>query len=366
MCGEVCCVVFFYNNGHCYYNIEYIMSDSELSMPSESDDFFPDQERILGENYQICKKLGSGAYATVWECRTVNSNGAVPDNMSITDPQKVAVKVFKENSRHQSDTSRLEYELLHDLDHPNIVRLIRRFKHYTTDPSAKKYYCVVYELCHTDLYSYMKSNGFKPLNLAIVKSFIYQVCSGLAAIHERGIQHLDLKPENILIDRECSLFKLADFGTAEWTCSSKVGLVGTREYRAPEIILGLNHSPACDIWAVGCIIFELLTGHTLFDPRNYSLHNIARDEDHLVQMQELMGPFPTWMMRGSRRRRFLTRYGQPKHIEYIYAKPLNHLLQDFNIYDSGLLDLLNRMLELDPMRRATAAECMALVHIEKN
>jgi serine/threonine protein kinase len=212
----------------------------------------------------------------------------------------------------------------------------------------------------------MKSNGFKPLNLAIVKSFIYQVCSGLAAIHERGIQHLDLKPENILIDRDCSLFKLADFGTAEWTCASKIGLVGTREYRAPEIILGLNHTQACDIWAIGCIIFELLTGHTLFDPRNYSLHNIVRDEDHLVQMQELMGPFPTWMMRGSRRRRFLTRNGQPKNIDHIYAKPLNQLLRDFNICDSDLLDLLNRMLVLDPMHRATAKECMAFGYIAKN
>ena len=97
-----------------------------------------------------------------------------------------------------------------------------------------------------------------------VKFIIYQIMRGLKYIHSAGIIHRDLKPSNLAVNEDCDL-KILDFGLARPTDAEMTGAVATRWYRAPEIMLNwMHYSQTVDIWSVGCIMAELLTGRPLF------------------------------------------------------------------------------------------------------
>lgn len=108
--------------------------------------------------------------------------------------------------------------------------------------------------------------------------FVYQTLRALKTMHSADIVHRDLKPANLLLNANCDL-KVCDFGLARSTRSTnpsgkEAGLmteyVATRWYRAPEIMLSFKmYTKAIDIWAVGCILAELLNGRPLFPGRDY-------------------------------------------------------------------------------------------------
>ena len=84
---------------------------------------------------------------------------------------------------------------------------------------------------------------------------------GLHYMKTKKIIHCDLKPENILSTNQTAKnIKIIDFGTSCTSCKDGFFYVGSRYYRAPEIVLGCQYDHAVDIWSIGCIIFELITG----------------------------------------------------------------------------------------------------------
>ena len=97
-----------------------------------------------------------------------------------------------------------------------------------------------------------------------VQFLIYQIIRGMKYVHTAGIIHRDLKPSNIAVNEDCEL-KILDFGLARPTENEMTGYVATRWYRAPEIMLNwMHYNHTVDIWSVGCIMAEMLTGKTLF------------------------------------------------------------------------------------------------------
>ena len=127
-----------------------------------------------------------------------------------------------------------------------------------------------------------------------VKFIIYQIMRGLKYIHSAGIIHRywsplsllqteysprrDLKPSNLAVNEDCDL-KILDFGLARPTDAEMTGYVATRWYRAPEIMLNwMHYNQTVDIWSVGCIMAELLTGRPLFpgDDRESSFSQSSR------------------------------------------------------------------------------------------
>ena len=125
-------------------------------------------------------------------------------------------------------------------------------------------------------------------------------------MHELRLVHTDLKPENILFvnsdyykvpEGACptkqkrvpssSRIKLIDFGSATFENQYHSAIVSTRHYRAPEVILGLGWTYPCDVWSVGCILIELLTGDALFQTHE--------NLEHLAIMERVLGPIPKGM-----------------------------------------------------------------------
>lgn len=126
---------------------------------------------------------------------------------------------------------------------------------------------LVFELLDRgDLKHYIDLHGGK-LPMEKVKSFLYQQLRGVAYCHAHSVLHRDLKPQNLLINKEGEL-KLCDFGLARAfgiPVKKLTHEVVTLWYRAPDVLLGSQrYGTAVDIWSVGCIFAEMLTGKPLF------------------------------------------------------------------------------------------------------
>jgi len=99
--------------------------------------------------------------------------------------------------------------------------------------------------------------------------------------------------EESQLDHDLQLVKLCDMGSAgPEDCLDTYTIVTTRQYRAPEVILGAKLTKKIDIWSLGCIIYELITGDFCFDVDRNPAGGISRDEHHLQLMMELLGDFP--------------------------------------------------------------------------
>lgn len=155
---------------------------------------------------------------------------------------------------------------------------------------------------------------------------------------------------------------LADFGNSCWTDKQFTDEVQTRQYRSPEVILGMGYSTPIDLWSCACMIFELLTGEFLFDPKQGSEY--ARDEDHLALMIELLGPMPEHMSKGNGkfRSQYLTPEGDLRHIrelKYWSLRDVLHSKYRFTQRKSHeIASFLLPMLVWDPAERATALEML--------
>ncbi|XP_064120780.1 cyclin-dependent kinase 16-like isoform X2 [Macrobrachium nipponense] len=212
------------------------------------------------ETYTKLDKLGEGTYATVYKGRS-----RLTDNL-------VALKEIRlEHEEGAPCTAIREVSLLKELKHANIVTL-HDIVH--TDKSLT----LVFEYLDRDLKQYMDECGAQ-LSLNNVKIFLFQLLRGLAYCHQRRVLHRDLKPQNLLINDRGEL-KLADFGLARAksvptkTYSNEVV---TLWYRPPDVLLGsTEYSTQIDMWGVGCIMYEMISGRPLFPGAT------VEDELHLI------------------------------------------------------------------------------------
>jgi len=155
--------------------------------------------------------------------------------------------------------------------------------------------------------------------------------------------------------------KICDMGNGCWTYHHFTPEIQTRQYRSPEVIIGADYSTAADVWSFACTIFEMLTGDFLFDPRKGQ--NYDKDDDHLAQMMELLGPMPINMaLAGKHSARFFDRRGSLKCIKGLSFWPLKKVLMEkYMIKEKeaeAFADFLMPMLEWYPERRATAKQML--------
>jgi serine/threonine protein kinase len=171
-------------------------------------------------------------------------------------------------------------------------------------------------------------------------------------------QQPDLKDMDMLL--RCRTV-IVDLGNACWTHRHFSEDIQTRQYRAPEVILGSTYDTSADIWSLGCMVFELLTGDLLFDPR--AGEDYDRDEDHLAMFQELLGKMPKKLAtEGKFAKNFFDKRGNLKRIKQLKFWPIDEVLTEkyhFPRHEAkGVADFVTPLLDFDPKTRATAYEAL--------
>ncbi|CEL92443.1 unnamed protein product [Vitrella brassicaformis CCMP3155] len=200
-----------------------------------------------------------------------------------------------------------------------------------------------------------------------LRSGRFEVAPGLT--EEEWHQRLAslIKPSSAeIFERHDAEYKIVDLGNACWINQHFSEDIQTRQYRSPEVILGIGYGPSADIWSLACMIFELCTGDYLFDPKCNEPHpvdaqdkEILRDEDHLALCEELLGHFPDKLCQGNKAHRYLQREGRDgtgrirlRHIsELSYWNLPSILRRKYNFSSEGadaLSSFLLPMLSLDP------------------
>jgi len=160
-----------------------------------------------------------------------------------------------------------------------------------------------------------------------------------------------------LFDHPTVAFKVADLGNACWVTKHFSDDIQTRQYRSPETIINAGYDTSADIWSLACMIFELVTGDYLFDPK--ASEEYPRDEDHLALFVELLGPIPPKLASRSRRAyTYFNRKYELRHIKSLRYWGLEDVLQQkyhmHPVEAKSLASFLLPMLRLNPEERSTA------------
>ena len=240
------------------------------------------------------KKLGTGSFAQVWQCRDLREGG------------EVAVKVLKSDS-FVTEMGEEEAEFLANLTKAGKEEILKLFDQFVMDGPNGRHVCLVVELCGPCLLDILPKKG---MCLSNVKQIMSQVLAGLEFLHSSRIIHTDIKPENVLLVNKpdpltnfsCAVeaikVKLADLGGALQVGDIYPAIVGTSEYRSPELLLEAPYCTKIDVWAAACLGFELATGEYLFNPDSEGM--VSKEETHLALITQVLGPAPQDLVRSGR------------------------------------------------------------------
>ncbi|KAH9284611.1 Cyclin-dependent kinase 20 [Echinococcus granulosus] len=207
------------------------------------------------DKYAVVSLIGEGAHGVVLK-------GRHKDSGELVALKKIPLRKLEEGIPHTAIREIKALQLMSS--HPNIVRLREVFPHGMG-------FTLVFDYMVTDLSEILRSIE-SPLCEGKIKAYMVMLLSGVGFLHSNSIMHRDLKPANLLIDSK-GVLKIADFGLARLFLSSENKLyshqVATRWYRAPELLYGAKrYTESVDLWAVGCILGELLNNSPLFPGDN--------------------------------------------------------------------------------------------------
>lgn len=221
------------------------------------------------KDFNFGRTLGEGSYSTVL---------AATDRQTL---REYAIKVL--DKRHIIKEKKVKYvniekDTLNRLtDHPGVVRL------YYTFQDERSLYFVLDLASGGELLGFLKKMG--TFDIECTRFYAAQILDAVGYMHSRGVIHRDLKPENVLLDDQMHV-KITDFGTAKILDVRKnanggaggpldgvesdraVSFVGTAEYVSPELLTDKNACKASDLWAFGCIVYQLLAGRPPFKAGN--------------------------------------------------------------------------------------------------
>ena len=201
---------------------------------------------IIGRRYRVDEFLGRGAMAEVY--KVWDQQRATWLAMKVLHESLAEDKVFLRRFRREANN-------LAKLRHPNIVRF------YEWGEEGELVFILMEYVSGITLSKAIKRNG-QPFSPSQALGIVQPICSALHYAHEMGLAHCDIKPSNIMLDENGRVF-LTDFGIARVTEGSATATMvgaGTPAYMSPEQINGADPTPQTDIYAIGVVLFELLTG----------------------------------------------------------------------------------------------------------
>eukprot|EP00792_Barthelona_sp_PAP020_P012639 TRINITY_DN738_c0_g1_i1.p1 TRINITY_DN738_c0_g1~~TRINITY_DN738_c0_g1_i1.p1 ORF type:complete len:619 (+),score=169.02 TRINITY_DN738_c0_g1_i1:51-1907(+) len=211
-------------------------------------------EKIL-PNYKFLKVIGTGSFG---KCSLVQD----------LEGDEWVLKTIKLNELNETEIEDAHREASHlnRLTHPFIVEYHESFV-------FKNYLCIIMEYCEQgDLSTYLKKRNKKPLSENQILDWFSQLTTALAHCHKHKVLHRDLKAQNIFISQHNHL-KLGDFGIAKVLCSTRDmtrSIVGTPYYMSPELVNGEPYGFKSDVWALGCILYELCSRRHVFNAQTMS------------------------------------------------------------------------------------------------
>ncbi|KAM3873076.1 dual specificity protein kinase CLK2b [Diretmus argenteus] len=317
---------------------------------------------ILQSRYEIVNSLGEGTFGKVVQCLDHDRGGA-----------RTALKIIKNLEKYR-EAAKLEINVLEKISEKDplnkhlCVQMLDWFNYYG-------HVCISFELLSLSTFDFLKVNNFLPYPINQIRHMAYQICQAVNFLHDNKLTHTDLKPENILFvnsdytlrynaEKKCdekrvkdTTVRLVDFGSATFDHEHHSVVISTRHYRAPEVILELGWSHSCDIWSIGCILFEYYEGFTL-----YQTHD---NREHLAMMERIQGPIPQRMIRGSRKQKYFCQgrldwNESSKAGRYVKdkCKPLRKYLLSKGKEHYQFFDLLERMLEYEPSKRISLSSAL--------
>ncbi|MDH4271601.1 MAG: tetratricopeptide repeat-containing serine/threonine-protein kinase, partial [Candidatus Aminicenantes bacterium] len=206
---------------------------------------------IFAERYQVIEELGRGGMGRVYKVFDTEVDA------------KVALKLIKpEISADEETVERFRHELriTRDISHKHVCRM------YDLGKEAGSYFITMEYIAGEDLKNMIRMSG--QLGVGTAVSLAKQVCEGLAEAHRLGVVHRDLKPSNIMIDREGTV-RIMDFGIARSLGAKRITgagiMIGTPEYMSPEQVEGKDIDQRSDIYSLGIILYEMVTGRVPFE-----------------------------------------------------------------------------------------------------
>jgi len=206
----------------------------------EEDELDLDESVFPGERYKPLMELGSGASASVYLARD-----RILDKL-------VVVKQLRPIRSQDSVAFNEEARILSRLEHPGIVRVLD----FGISPGGFPYMVLEHDPGRT-LAAYLAEHG--PISWETARSWFAELASTLAYAHQRGVFHRDIKPANLLVASSGTHgLRLLDFGLA---VAGDETLVGTPAYMPPDMVNGLSFDERSEIYSVGCVLFECLTGN---------------------------------------------------------------------------------------------------------
>ncbi|XP_051170308.1 dual specificity protein kinase CLK2 isoform X3 [Leptopilina boulardi] len=315
---------------------------------------------ILANRYKVLATLGEGTFGKVVK--------VVDQLMDHVMALKIIKNVEKYREAAKLEINALEKISSKDPDGQHLcVKMLDWFNY-------RGHMCIAFEMLGLSVFDFLRNNNYQPYPLEQVRHIGYQLCYSVKFLHDNKLTHTDLKPENILfVDSDCEVIsngkkrkevrrvkrtdiKLIDFGSATFDHEHHSTIVSTRHYRAPEVILELGWSQPCDVWSIGCILFELYLGITLFQTHD--------NREHLAMMERILGLIPYTMARKTKTKYFY--HGKLKWDDKSSAgryvrdncKPLNRYILSEEDDHRQLFDLIQQMLIYDPSQRITLKDSL--------
>eukprot|EP00405_Crypthecodinium_cohnii_P023599 CAMPEP_0206495148 /NCGR_PEP_ID=MMETSP0324_2-20121206/48265_1 /ASSEMBLY_ACC=CAM_ASM_000836 /TAXON_ID=2866 /ORGANISM="Crypthecodinium cohnii, Strain Seligo" /LENGTH=417 /DNA_ID=CAMNT_0053979167 /DNA_START=21 /DNA_END=1274 /DNA_ORIENTATION=- len=292
-------------------------------------------DRHVLRKYEIVQKLGRGAYGIVWKAIDKKTR------------EVVALKKCFDAFQNATDAQRTFREImfLQELNgHENIVRLTNVLK---ADNDQDIY--LICDYMESDLHAVIRANILEEIHKQYI---LYQLLKALKYMHSGQMLHRDIKPSNILLNSDCQV-KVCDFGLARSIVQQNdhsqnavlTDYVATRWYRAPEILLGsTSYTKGVDLWSVGCILGELLSGKPIF-PGTSTMNQLDRvmevtGRPTQEDIEAIKSPFAATML---------------ESLSASRPRPLNVMFPTASV---EALDLMRLTMQFNPNNRLSSTEAL--------